>query len=67
MPPATQRQCSIDNSPVIKPGSDLLSEPPPTHTQFEPLDVLCVHVFLSHTCHSGTDFVLTLLVHDVIL
>lgn len=37
---------------------EMISYPSPR--QFEPFDVLCVHVFLSHTCHSGTDFVLTL-------
>lgn len=37
-------------------GSDLPPRPP----QLQPCDGLCVHVFLSHTCHRGTDFVLTL-------
>lgn len=32
----------------------------PSPPRFEPFDVLGVHVLLSHTCHSGTDFVLTL-------
>lgn len=50
-------ECSINHlSSDIKSGNDLIPSPP----QFEPFDVLCVHVFLSHTCHSGTDFVLTL-------
>lgn len=50
-------ECSMNSlSSDIKSGNDLIPSPP----QFEPFDVLCVHVFLSHTCHSGTDFVLTL-------
>ena len=51
-----EQQWSPYLSSDIKSGNDFIPEPP----QFEPFDVLWVHVFLSHTCHSGTDFVLTL-------
>lgn len=47
----------LKTSPLII-SLEMISYPSPP--QFEPFDVLCVHVFLSHTCHSGTDFVLTL-------
>lgn len=55
----------IEDSPPLLSLEVIYSLSPPTVRAFGVL--FCVRVFLSHTCHSGTDFVLTLLVHDVIL